>query len=273
MSPQRVSPGAVTSGCRYGHRLVGLLVLGGTRFVGRHVVEAALAAGHAATLLNRGRTNAGLFEAAEHLRGDRSAGDLAALAGRTFDATIDVSGYSPSDVEAVLGAGADLGHYTFISTISVHYDLEYGRQKLLAEQALPEGATIVLPGIVAGRHDYTERFTYWARELAGGGRLRAGDPDQPFQVIDARDLAAFVVALTEERRAGTFTAVGPAEPLTMGELLAGADVEWHAEDAASLPLVLPDRDDWDAMRYDNRPAIDAGLRLRPIAETLAYAAS
>jgi len=181
---------------------VRLLVLGGTRFVGRHVVEATLERGHDVALFNRGRTNAGLFTDAEQLRGDRSAGDVAALAGRRFDATIDVSGYTPRDVEAILGAGAALGHYVFVSTISVHYDIEYGRQKLLAEGAVPDGAAIVRPGIVAGRHDHTERLTHWARALRAGERIAAGDPRQPVQVVDARDLAAFLVDLAETQRAG-----------------------------------------------------------------------
>lgn len=249
-----------------------LLVLGGTRFVGRHVVEAALERGHDVALFNRGQTNADLFPAAEALLGDRSAGDVAALAGERFDATIDVSGYTPRDVEVILAAGAELGHYVFVSTISVHYDSEYGRQKLLAEGALPDGASIVRPGIVAGQHDHTERFTYWARRLARGERLVAGDPEQPVQVIDARDLAAFLVDLAETAQAGTFTAVGPEQPLTFGALLDGADVQWDVEAAKDLPLVLGDREDWDAMRFDHRGAIAAGLRLRPIAETLAYAA-
>jgi 2'-hydroxyisoflavone reductase len=251
---------------------VRLLVLGGTRFVGRHVVEAALARGHDVALFNRGRTNAGLFDGVEYLRGDRATGDVAALDGGRFDATIDVSGYTPRDVEVILGADAELGHYVFVSTISVHYDIEYGRQKLLAEGAVPGGASIVRPGIVAGKHDHTERLTYWAQGLARGERLVAGDPKQPVQVIDARDLAAFLVDLAETRRAGTFTAVGPEQPLTFADLLADADVEWHASAAKDLPLVLPDREDWDAMRFDSREAIAAGLRLRPIPETLAYAA-
>ena len=249
-----------------------LLVVGGTRFVGRHLVDAALAAGHEVALFNRGRTNPDLFPDVERLRGDRAAGDLAALAGRSFDGTIDVSAYTPRDVEALLGAGAALGHLTFVSTISVHYELEYGRQKLLAERALPDGTTIVRPGIVAGAHDHTERFTYWARRLREGGRIEAGDPEQPVQVIDARDLGAFLVHVTERRTAGTFTAVGPDRPLTFGTLLQAADVAWHAEAAEALPLVLADRGDWDSMRFDSADALAAGLRLRPIEETIDAAA-
>ncbi|MBE2269660.1 MAG: NAD-dependent epimerase/dehydratase family protein [Anaerolinea sp.] len=232
-----------------------LLVLGGTRFVGRHVVEAALARGHEVTLFTRGKTNPDLFPNVAHLQGDRDAGDLEALKGHTWDAVIDTCGYIPRVVRqsAELLRGA-VDRYLFISTISVYADpitagqdehaalqkLEdesveevtgetYGGLKVLCELAAQsvfgEKAIIVRPGMVVGPHDPTDRFTYWVRRVAQGGEVLApGTPERPVQMIDGRDLAAFQLHLLEAGIVGVYNATGPSEPYTWGTWLDGMRV-------------------------------------------------
>lgn len=218
-----------------------LLVLGGTLFFGRHVVEAALARGHEVVLLNRGRRNPQLFSQIERLRGDRD-GDLSALRGRTFDAVIDPSGYKPEQVRAVTEVlGGSIAHYTFISSISVYRqfpphrsfdedaalaegDQGYGALKARCEEALeetlPGRVARVRPGLIVGPHDPTDRFTYWPRRVARGGNVLApGRPGRPVQFVDVRDLAEWCLRLAEHHRVGVFNAVGPRSTETMGRLL------------------------------------------------------
>ena len=241
-----------------------LLLLGGTGFVGRHITEAALAAGHDVTLFNRGRTNAALFEGAARLTGDREAGDVAALATGEWDAVVDVNAYTPRRVrEAIEVLDGRVGHYTFVSTVSVYVhgpstgapvdesapleqladpsteavtNESYGGLKVLCEQevqrAFPDAHTIVRPGIVGGPHDPTDRFTWWVRRAARGGEMLVPDrPEQPVQVVHGRDQGDFVVAATEARTVGAFNSVGPSAPLTLRGLVdacaqaAGADVD------------------------------------------------
>jgi len=284
-----------------------LLVLGGSVFLGRHIVEAALAQGHALTLLNRGRRNPGLFPRAEHLIGDRDA-DMGALRGRSFDAVIDCSGYTPVQIDRTRDAlGAEVAHYLFVSSISVVArfapgqrfdegaalaagDEGYGPLKARAEEAVdaawPARVAIVRPGLIVGPHDPTGRFTYWPRRVARGGEVLApGRPDRPVQFIDARDLAAWCLLLAQERTAGVFNAVGP--NLTMAGLLddcravadSDAHFTWVGDDAllaegiapwTGLPLWLPEQDpDFGGMMLaDNRHAVDAGLRCRSVRETI-----
>lgn len=226
-----------------------LLILGGTRFLGRHLVEAAQARGHEITLFNRGISNPNLYPDVEHLRGNRD-GDLAALDGRHWDAVIDPSGYVPRLVRAMVEKLADVvEHYTFISSISVYPDptlpnldekaavatLEdetteevaaaYGGLKALCERAaeavMPGRVLNVRAGLIVGPHDPTDRFTYWPVRVALGGDILApGKPDRQVQFIDARDLAAWIIGMAETLRPGTFNATGPAATLTMGETLA-----------------------------------------------------
>jgi 2'-hydroxyisoflavone reductase len=237
-----------------------LLVLGGTKFVGRAVVEAALARGHELTLFTRGRTNPDLFPEAEHLRGNRD-GDLRALEGRSWDAVIDPSGYVPR----VVFASADLlreavGHYVFVSSISAyappfrpHFDesaplaelddprseevrVHYGGLKVLCERAVGnvygERSASVRAGLIVGPHDPTDRFTYWPRRVAAGRTVLApGRPERQVQFIDVRDVGGWIVHLAEEGIGGAFNATGPVPPVTMGELLeacrrvSGSDAE------------------------------------------------
>lgn len=290
-----------------------LLILGGTKFVGRHLVEAAQARGHEITLFNRGQANPDLFSELEQLRGDRD-GDLGALEGRSWDAVIDTSGYVPRVVRdsATLLADA-VGHYTFISSLSVYADptqggideqgavatLEeeteeithesYGALKALCEQAVEEAmpgrALQIRPGLIVGPFDPTDRFTYWPYRIAQGEEVLApGDPAQPVQFIDARDLAEWVIRLVEQGAVGTYNATGPAEPLSIEGFLAaceavaqgGAALTWvseaflleeEVEPFRELPLWLPAHYELFG-RTDCRKAQAAGLRHRPLPETI-----
>jgi 2'-hydroxyisoflavone reductase len=227
-----------------------LLVLGGTTFAGRHLVELALERGHDVTLFNRGQTGPGLFPDVERVLGER-AGDLAGLRGRRFDAVADMSGYLPADVERSAALLAETaGRYLFVSSRSVYADHSfpganedspigelpegepddevtaesYGPLKARCEQAVLDAfgdrAVILRPGLIVGPHDPTGRFTYWPRRVAEGGDVLAPEPPgQPIQVIDARDLAAFALDLLERGTGGTFDVVSPAGMLTLGGVL------------------------------------------------------
>jgi 2'-hydroxyisoflavone reductase len=246
-----------------------ILILGGTVFVGRHLTEAALAAGHEVTLFNRGQHNPDLYAQVEKLRGNRD-GDLEALRGGRWDAVIDPSGYVPRIVRASAELLADaVEHYTFISSLSVYADTtqpgidetapvavmpaglenteditgeSYGPLKVLAERAVEEtlpGRTLVVrPGLIVGPHDPSNRFTYWPVRVAQGGEVLAPDqPSHPVQFIDVRDLAEWIIRLVEGKATGTLNATGPADPLTLGSLLdtckaitgSGAQFTWVPE--------------------------------------------
>ncbi|HEY9723648.1 MAG TPA: NAD-dependent epimerase/dehydratase family protein [Oscillatoriaceae cyanobacterium] len=234
-----------------------LLVLGGTLFVGRHLVDAALAQGHEVTLFHRGKRGADLFAQAEHLHGDRDGG-LAPLEGRRWDVVVDTSGYVPrlvGDSARLLANAVD--HYVFVSSISVYADPRhamrettplaaladptveavtwetYGGLKVLCERALeaamPGRALMVRPGIVVGPYDTSDRFTYWLARMARGGEVLAPDtPDRPVQFIDARDLADWMLEAARTRLTGAYNAVGPAQPLPLADFLAEADAVTEA---------------------------------------------
>lgn len=228
-----------------------ILILGGTMFLGRALVEAAQARGHRVTLFNRGRTNPELYPEVEKLHGDRKT-DLSLLSGRRWDAVIDTSGYQPGDVRASTGLLANaVEQYIFISSISVFADFReigmdenaplaqlpegtdpdapvtgetYGALKALCEQAaeesMPGRVLVIRPGLIVGPHDPTDRFTYWPCRVAQGGEVLAPDkPQLPTQFIDARDLAEWTVRMVENRQLGIYNATGPAAPLPMGDLL------------------------------------------------------
>jgi 2'-hydroxyisoflavone reductase len=290
-----------------------LLVLGGTVFLGRHVVEAAFAADHEVTIFTRGRTNAGLFPEAEHLVGDRD-GDLAALGGKSWDGVVDTSGYVPRVVRQSAELLHDsVGRYVFVSSISVYADFsapineqstlaelgaadsedvqaDYGALKAACERVVADlfahRSTSVRAGLIVGPHDQTDRFTYWPRRLAEGGDVLApGTPSAPVQFIDARDLAAWIVQLAEHGPGGPLNATGPAEPLTLGELLQtnidvlGTDTRltWIDDqrllDAGvqpwtELPLWMPGDEFRELMKANIDRALSEGLTFRPIAETV-----
>ena len=286
-----------------------ILVLGGTKFLGRAVTEAALSRGHELTLFNRGQTNAELFPDVEQLRGDRKR-DLSVLAGRSWDAVIDPSGYIPADVRASAEQLRDTGRYVFISSVSVYADFStgpseasqtaelgelpadeltsdysnYGPLKALAEDEVEhvfgDRALIVRPGLIVGPHDPTGRFTYWARRLArGGDTLAPGPPERLAQFIDVRDLAEWILNGVEQGLTGTYNATNEGVPWR--ELLAVADVtlvtveflqEHEVGPWMELPLWLPDAE-WAGMHAtDVSRAVAAGLRFRPLGETIAGAA-
>ncbi len=283
-----------------------LLVLGGTVFLGRHVVDAALAAGCEVTLLNRGRRNVEFALPVEQLLGDRN-GELGALKGRRFDAVVDCSGYTAAQLQHAADVlGGQVGHYVFVSTISVYARFApgqafdemapltpsmdgYGGGKARAEEAitaaLPGRVAIVRPGLIVGPYDPTGRFTYWPSRLARGGQVLApGRPQRQVQCIDARDLAAWCVALALQRTPGVFHGVGPAG--SMESLLqacqqasgSASELVWcddatllgaHVAPWTGLPLWLPEADpEFGGMLLacDQR-ARAAGLRTRPWADT------
>lgn len=222
-----------------------LLLLGGPRFLGRAITEAALQRGHELTFFNRGTTNPELYPEVERILGDRKEG-LDALAGRSWDAVVDTCGYLPRDVQASSAALTESSLYCFVSSISVYADFRtpvdedsplaelggqrdddvtnesYGALKALCESAVratfAERALVVRPGLIVGPHDPTGRFTYWPHRVARGGEVLApGPPERPTQVIDVRDLAEWTVALCEERRTGTYNATHPG--VTFSKLL------------------------------------------------------
>jgi 2'-hydroxyisoflavone reductase len=287
-----------------------ILVLGGTSFVGRAIVDDLLDHGHAPTLFTRGRTGADLFPGVDRVVGDRDTGDYAALSNGRWDAVVDVSGYVPRQVRQAADAVGDrVGRYLFISTGSVYDRAQagdgmiedaarlapyresevvtgdtYGPLKVACEDDVlarfGDRATIVRPGVVAGPHDPTDRFTYWVRRAAKGGRVALpGRSDQPVQVVDARDLGRLVGALLEADRPGTYNAVGPQPAVTLGELIttcaraADTAVEVVPVDPSlvdpGFPLVLPDPT-WDVMfRRSATAAHAAGMPSTPLEQTAA----
>jgi len=282
-----------------------ILIIGGTRLVGRQIASAAIDRGHDVTLFNRGQAAPDGLPGATQLTGDRD-GDLAALATGEWDATVDVCAYYPRQVRSLLETlGARAGHFTFISTISV-YGQEvpesgfteetellppewsddatmesYGELKVACEQVaaeLSDRLCIIRPGYVIGPHDYTERFTHWIREIAGGKPIVAPAAEQPLQAIDSRDLGAFTMDCVEAGLTDAFNVTAPQDPPTFREVFdaiaRGLDVElpevqWGdpADDSEELPLsASPDW--WPKMRADLTKAYDAGLRWRPLEDTV-----
>jgi 2'-hydroxyisoflavone reductase len=226
-----------------------ILIIGGTRFLGRHLVESALARGHEVTLFNRGKTNPTLFPQVETILGDREH-DLDKLSGRAWDAVIDVAGYVPRIVRlSATGLERSVGRYVFISSISVYASFgkigidesdpvgkiedesfeeitgeSYGPLKALCEKVVQdiygERSLIVRPGLIVGPNDPTDRFTYWPVRVARGGDVLAPEkPGAPVQIIDVRDLSDFIIKLIEEKASGIYNATGPDSELTLGAML------------------------------------------------------
>lgn len=225
-----------------------LLVIGGTRFLGRAIVDAALARGHEVTMFNRGQSNPGLYPEVEKIQGNRDGG-LDVLAGRTWDAVVDTCGYVPRLVRDSARFLRDaVNHYTFISTISVYPELpqanmdetaplgtiadetteqitgeSYGPLKVLCEKAVTEemnGRSLhVRAGLIVGPHDLSDRFTYWPCRIARGGQVLApSQPESPTQFVDVRDIAEWTVKATEARLTGPYNVTGPDYTLTLGQL-------------------------------------------------------
>jgi 2'-hydroxyisoflavone reductase len=228
---------------------VKLLIIGGTLFLGRHIVDAAYANGHEVTLFNRGRTRPELFPEAEKIHGDRM-NDLHLLEGRRWDAVVDTCGYVPRVVRASADALRDaIDLYAYISSMSVYNAYSrpgmdegapvqtladpsteqvtvetYGGLKALCEQAVeqacPGRAVIVRSGLIVGPHDQSDRFTFWVRRVAAGGEVLAPvGPGTAVQFIDVRDMSAWIVRMIEDRATGVFNVTSPAGMFTMGDVL------------------------------------------------------
>lgn len=293
-----------------------VLILGGTKFIGPHFVEAFKKAGYKVSIFTRGRTNADMFAndpMVESLIGDRD-GNLTALEGRKWDAVVDNSGYVPR----IVGDSANLlkdsvGQYVFISSISVFADFatpgmdesapvgkmedptvetmgenfqNYGPLKALceeaAEKAMPGRVTNIRPGFIIGPLDPSGRFTYWPVRVKRGGEMVApGSPSDPVQMIDARDLADFVVRCVEEKTFGVFNATGPDRKLGVGEMieaceqgtggdptLVWVDGEFLQSHEGGLPIWVPPMGEYAGFASINcRKAIAAGLKFRPLSQS------
>ncbi|HEX5620387.1 MAG TPA: NAD-dependent epimerase/dehydratase family protein [Solirubrobacteraceae bacterium] len=279
-----------------------VLILGGTVFLGRHVLDAALARGHDVTVFTRGVHL--VPEGVEHRVGDR-AGDLSALERGEWDVVIDTSGFEAEHVRRLAAQLSDrVGHYVFVSSVNVYPAWpeepvdedspvwengdDYGAQKALSEQALeaemPGRVSAVRAGLICGPHDNVFRLPWWIRRIALGGRVPApGAPDRFVQLVDARDLAEWMLDL---RVAGAFNGTAPPRQQTMGEVMdaavaatgSGAELVWRDDERlqalevepwTELPLWLPEAAFPGTWQVGTARAQAAGLRCRPIAETVA----
>jgi 2'-hydroxyisoflavone reductase len=226
---------------------VNLLLLGGPKFVGRAVIDAALARGDEVTLFNRGTTGADLYPELERIVGDRDGG-LEGLLGRQWDAVVDTSGYVPR----IVGASANLlaaavGHYVFVSSVSAYASFadvvdessplaelsepgsedvreHYGALKALCEREVERAfsgrSTLVRAGLIVGAHDPTGRFTYWPHRIARGGDVLVPGPAwRQVQFVDVRDLAEWMLRAAEIGLDGPYNATGNS---TMGAVVDAA---------------------------------------------------
>jgi 2'-hydroxyisoflavone reductase len=289
-----------------------ILVLGGTKFAGRAIVDAALGRGDTVTLFNRGKTNPGLYPGVETVIGDRSE-DLSALDGREFDVVMDVACYDPKVARLSAEAFRDrTGRYVFVSSVSVYADqstteaqLEdspvaeldpekpdfpdnYGANKALCEGIVAEvygdRALIGRPGLITGPHDPTDRFPYWPRRIAAGGRVLApGDPVDLTQVIDVRDLAAFLLDACHRDRGGVYNLTGAPRPfgilldLCRTATYSNAELTWipsprlieaGVDPGGGIPLWISEEGYEAFSDVDSSRAVGAGLNCRPITETI-----
>ena len=301
-----------------------ILILGGTGFTGPYQVKYALARGHKVTVFNRGKTHPGeLPEGVEQLIGDRN-GQLDALKGRKWDVAIDNPTMLPAwvrDAAAILKGNVE--RYIFISTISVYADNSkpgmdetapvakydgadamketrdtvvaskfalYGPLKALSEKEVekwfPGKSLIIRPGLIVGPGDETDRFSYWPVRIDHGGEVLApGDPSDPVQFIDARDLAEWTIRMAEQGATGVYNATGPATPLTIGGMLEGiktalgskatftwADTKFleaqKVEPWSDMPVwVPPTGEEGGLVAVSIKRALDKELTFRPLAET------
>ena len=304
-----------------------VLIIGGTLFLGRRLVDAASARGHEVTTFSRGRHQSAAQPRVESLRGDRH-GDVSALRGRRWDAAIDTCGYVPGAVNRIMDVLAgSIAHYTFVSSVSVYaeyppagiderapvatitsdelreaeeiatgaratartYGEMYGALKALCEEAaekrMPGAVLNVRPGLIVGPDDYTDRFTYWVKRVAEGGQVLApGRPERRVRVIDARDLAEWIVRMVEGGQHGVFNATGAEDGLSFGRMLeacrrvSGSDARFSWTDDAfllshgvqpwsELPLWIPPEDN-GIFEVRNDKAIAAGLTFRALDTTV-----
>jgi 2'-hydroxyisoflavone reductase len=298
-----------------------ILILGGTRFIGLHMTALALERGHTLTFFNRGKTHTDRYPEIERIKGDRN-GEIDGLKDRKWDVVIDNSGYIPKQVRATAELLApNVKHYVFVSSISVYPDFSvprdensavgkladetiekvdgetYGPLKALCEKAamtaMPGRTTVLRPGLIVGPDDNTDRFTYWPARAARGGEFVApGAAQDPFQVIDVRDLAAFALAVIENGNTGTFNVVSNVDDFKFGELtdacIASAKKRAHpaemphatfipaefleeqkVEPWSEMPVWLPAKGEEAAFAATSNAAARAkGLRITPLAKTV-----
>lgn len=282
-----------------------LLIIGGTRFVGRHLVNEALARGHEITLFNRGK-NAGVFPNVEQLHGDRDK-DVSLLKGKSFDAVIDTCGYIPRHLQMVADVLLDVPLYVFISTISVYADPiplhadenaplaklaeateqvkneSYGALKVLCEDVVTasfKNALLVRPGFIVGSEDYTDRFPYWVWRTLKGGDMLAPPSDAAVQFVDAKDLASWTLKATEENLTGVFNITSQPDTMTFGSVLEAikevsktntnfisVDDAFAQKHEIPFPLFAPKADEnWE--RVAVQKAVNAGLTFRSLEQTV-----
>jgi 2'-hydroxyisoflavone reductase len=297
-----------------------ILILGGTGFIGPHQIEYALRRGHKVTTFNRGKTRRHeLPDGVEQLVGDRN-GQLDSLKNRQWDVAIDNPTTLPAwvrDAGQILKGNID--RYIFVSTISVYPDSKqgpdentplqkydgpdpyketieavkasgfktYGPLKALsekeAEKWFPGKTLVVRPGLIVGPYDESDRFTYWPVRIDRGGEtLAPGDPNDPVQFIDVRDLAEWSIRMAENREIGIYNATGPAKRLGIGQMLDGIKnalksnvaFSWVKEDFLAQQKVQP----WSDMpvwaggtdgisRTSTSRALAKGLTFRPLDQT------
>ncbi len=290
-----------------------LLVLGGTVFLSRATAAEAVGRGHEVVCAARG-TSGSAPDGAALVTWDRTRPVPEELMAAGFDAVVDVARH-PSWLRSAV-ATFPSAHWAFVSTINVYVDEStpggrpgslplrepivddvdlavdmeaYGPMKVACEQIVQEGTAssmVIRPGLISGPGDPTGRYTYWPARLAHAGEVLApGSPQDSVQIIDVRDLAAWIVDSAETGRTGVFDGIGPAALLAdlLAETAAGVGAEptwtwvdqdfleaqgvepWAGPDA--VPLWLP-RPAYDGMlAHDATPSLEAGLTLRPVAET------
>jgi 2'-hydroxyisoflavone reductase len=307
-----------------------ILIMGGTRFLGHHLVTAALARHHQVTLFNRGTHPPPAN--VETIHGDRNT-DLDKLQGRCWDAVIDTCGFLPPAVKASAGAlSGFVDRYVYISSLSVYADVSvpdvdetaplttltdeqlqaaiaidasgqvsaktygdlYGGLKAFCEQAaeaaMPHRVLTLRPGLIVGAHDYTDRLTYWVMRVAQGGEVLApGYPQRYVQLIDVRDLAEWTVRMIECQAVGIYNANGMSQQLTMERVLedcklvsnSDASFTWVSDEFlaqeqvtpwSEVPLWIPEQEAPELkgfMQFNCNKAFAAGLRLRPLKDTIA----
>ncbi len=296
-------------------RALNILILGGTGFIGPFQVRYAISRGHTVTLFNRG-SGREMFPDLETLIGDRN-GRLDALRGRTWDAVIDNSRANPDWVRMSAELlRASVERYFFVSSRSAYSDtsripmtadaptftyetagvargaerLPYGLAKALSEreaQRVFVGRTnIVRPGLIIGPQDDSDRFTYWPVRIDRGGEVLApGDPSDPVQIIDVRDLTEWMIRMAEDGTVGVYNGIGPATPRPMEQFLYGirgatsaeASFTWVNYDflqgvgirpIAHMPVWRPPVEGFEGFaRFDLTPEVEAGLTFRPLAVT------
>jgi 2'-hydroxyisoflavone reductase len=298
-----------------------ILILGGTRFIGLHMTAYALERGHTLTFFNRGKTKTDRYPEVERILGDRN-GQIDGLKDREWDVVIDNSGYVPRHVRASAELLAPkVKQYVFVSSISVYPNFSvardeksevgkladesvekvdgetYGPLKALCEQAVlkvyGDRGTVIRPGLIVGPDDNTDRFTYWpARAARGGEFIAPGSPADPFQIIDARDLAAFTINAVENGHVGTYNLVSNVNGFKFGELtdacIASAKKRAKPADApravylpvefleeqkvepwSEMPVWLPAKGDEAAFAgTSNAAALAKGLTITPLAKTV-----